>query len=76
VVGIVEEKDATHGTRLRESTRHLVAPTKKLKSWLAKLQNNNAQKEYLPHRYRRARNEGARTCDGNPMQTRCGRRSE
>src|SRR5205814_4867202 len=28
------------------NTGIVVAPTKKLKSWLAKLQNNNAQKEY------------------------------
>ena len=48
VVGIVEEKDANSRQRaLREiNTGIVVAPTKKLKSWLAKLQNNNAQKEY------------------------------
>jgi bifunctional UDP-N-acetylglucosamine pyrophosphorylase/glucosamine-1-phosphate N-acetyltransferase len=48
VVGIVEEKDANARQRaLREiNTGILVAPTKKLKTWLAKLQNNNAQKEY------------------------------
>jgi len=48
VVGIVEEKDANVQQRaLREiNTGIVVAPTKKLKSWLAKLQNNNAQKEY------------------------------
>ena len=48
VVGIVEEKDANVRQRaLREiNTGIVVAPTKKLKSWLAKLQNNNAQKEY------------------------------
>ncbi len=48
VVGIVEEKDASARQRaLREiNTGIIVAPTKKLKSWLAKLQNNNAQKEY------------------------------
>jgi bifunctional UDP-N-acetylglucosamine pyrophosphorylase/glucosamine-1-phosphate N-acetyltransferase len=48
VVGIVEEKDASARQRaLREiNTGIVVAPTKKLKSWLAKLQNNNAQKEY------------------------------
>src|SRR6266852_5617791 len=48
VVGIVEEKDANARQRaLREiNTGIIVAPTKKLKSWLAKLQNNNAQKEY------------------------------
>ncbi|HZF19212.1 MAG TPA: NTP transferase domain-containing protein, partial [Burkholderiales bacterium] len=46
VVGIVEEKDANARQRaLREiNTGIVVAPTKKLKSWLAKLQNNNAQK--------------------------------
>jgi bifunctional UDP-N-acetylglucosamine pyrophosphorylase/glucosamine-1-phosphate N-acetyltransferase len=48
VVGIVEDKDASARQRaLREiNTGIVVAPTKKLKSWLAKLQNNNAQKEY------------------------------
>jgi len=48
VVGIVEEKDASARQRaLREiNTGIVVAPTKKLKSWLARLQNNNAQKEY------------------------------
>ena len=48
VVAIVEEKDANARQRaLREiSTGIVVAPTKKLKSWLAKLQNKNAQKEY------------------------------
>ncbi len=48
VVGIVEEEDANARQRaLREiNTGIVVAPTKKLKSWLAKLQNNNAQKEY------------------------------
>jgi len=48
VVGIVEEKDATAKQRaLREvNTGILVAPTKKLKAWLARLENRNAQKEY------------------------------
>jgi bifunctional UDP-N-acetylglucosamine pyrophosphorylase/glucosamine-1-phosphate N-acetyltransferase len=48
VVGIVEEKDASARQRsLHEiNTGIVVAPTKKLKAWLAKLQNNNAQKEY------------------------------
>jgi bifunctional UDP-N-acetylglucosamine pyrophosphorylase/glucosamine-1-phosphate N-acetyltransferase len=48
VVGIIEEKDASARQRaLREiNTGIVVAPTKKLKAWLAKLQNNNAQKEY------------------------------
>ena len=48
VVGIVEDKDASAKQRaLREiNTGIIVAPTKKLKAWLAKLQNHNAQKEY------------------------------
>ena len=48
VVGIVEEKDANARQRaLREiNTGIVVAPTRKLKSWLAKLKDNNAQKEY------------------------------
>jgi bifunctional UDP-N-acetylglucosamine pyrophosphorylase/glucosamine-1-phosphate N-acetyltransferase len=48
VVGIVEDKDASAKQRaLREvNTGIVVAPTKKLKSWLGRLQNHNAQKEY------------------------------
>jgi len=48
VARIVEEKDATARQRaLREvNTGIVVAPTKKLKGWLANLENNNAQKEY------------------------------
>jgi len=48
VARIVEQKDAsTKERRLREiNTGILVAPTKKLKSWLARLKNDNAQKEY------------------------------
>ena len=45
---IVEEKDATPEQReIREvNTGILLAPTEKLRSWLAKLGNNNAQGEY------------------------------
>ena len=48
IVRIVEEKDASPRQRtLREiNTGILAAPTGKLKAWLAKLENNNAQKEY------------------------------
>jgi len=48
VVRIVEEKDATERERaLHEiNTGIIVAPTKRLKAWLAKLRNRNAQKEY------------------------------
>jgi bifunctional UDP-N-acetylglucosamine pyrophosphorylase/glucosamine-1-phosphate N-acetyltransferase len=48
IVRIVEEKDATTRQRaLREvNTGIVVAPTKKLKGWLANLENNNSQKEY------------------------------
>jgi bifunctional UDP-N-acetylglucosamine pyrophosphorylase/glucosamine-1-phosphate N-acetyltransferase len=48
VVRIVEEKDATDRERaLREiNTGIVVAPTKRLKAWLGKLKNRNAQKEY------------------------------
>ena len=48
VVGIVEDKDASARQRaLQEiNTGIVVVPTKKLKSWLARLQNDNAQKEY------------------------------
>ena len=48
VLGIVEEKDATPEQReIREvNTGILLAPTKLLRGWLAKLQNNNSQGEY------------------------------
>lgn len=48
VVRIVEERDATARQRaIRETnTGIVVAPTKKLKAWLAQLKNDNAQKEY------------------------------
>jgi bifunctional UDP-N-acetylglucosamine pyrophosphorylase / glucosamine-1-phosphate N-acetyltransferase len=48
VVGIVEDKDASARQReVREiNTGIVVAPTKKLKSWLGKLSADNAQKEY------------------------------
>jgi bifunctional UDP-N-acetylglucosamine pyrophosphorylase/glucosamine-1-phosphate N-acetyltransferase len=45
---IVEEKDATKAERaLREiNTGIMVLPTARLKTWLARLHNKNAQKEY------------------------------
>ncbi|MGP1677529.1 MAG: bifunctional UDP-N-acetylglucosamine diphosphorylase/glucosamine-1-phosphate N-acetyltransferase GlmU [Burkholderiales bacterium] len=45
---IVEEKDATRAERaLREiNTGIMVLPTARLKAWLARLKNKNAQKEY------------------------------
>ena len=48
IARVVEEKDATERQRaLREiNTGIVVAPTGKLKAWLAKLENHNAQKEY------------------------------
>jgi bifunctional UDP-N-acetylglucosamine pyrophosphorylase/glucosamine-1-phosphate N-acetyltransferase len=48
IVRIVEQKDATEAERaIREiNTGILVAPTAKLKQWLAGLSNNNAQGEY------------------------------
>jgi bifunctional UDP-N-acetylglucosamine pyrophosphorylase / glucosamine-1-phosphate N-acetyltransferase len=48
VQSIVEEKDATAEQReIREvNTGILLAPTKMLRGWLAKLQNNNSQGEY------------------------------
>jgi bifunctional UDP-N-acetylglucosamine pyrophosphorylase / glucosamine-1-phosphate N-acetyltransferase len=48
IVRIVEEKDASPAERaIREvNTGILVAPMKKLKDWLARLKNDNAQKEY------------------------------
>jgi len=48
VLGIVEEKDATPEQReiTEVNTGILLAPTKMLRSWLAKLQNKNSQCEY------------------------------
>jgi bifunctional UDP-N-acetylglucosamine pyrophosphorylase/glucosamine-1-phosphate N-acetyltransferase len=48
VLSIVEEKDATAEQReIQEvNTGILLAPTNKLRGWLAKLQNNNSQGEY------------------------------
>ncbi|MEW6562161.1 MAG: bifunctional UDP-N-acetylglucosamine diphosphorylase/glucosamine-1-phosphate N-acetyltransferase GlmU [Pseudomonadota bacterium] len=48
VTAIVEEKDATPEQRLinEVNTGILVAPTLKLKQWLNRLGNNNAQQEY------------------------------
>ncbi len=48
VLSIVEEKDATPEQReINEvNTGILLAPTKSLRGWLAKLQNNNSQGEY------------------------------
>ena len=48
VLGIVEEKDASVEEReIREvNTGIMLVPTQKLRAWLAKLRNNNAQGEY------------------------------
>jgi bifunctional UDP-N-acetylglucosamine pyrophosphorylase / glucosamine-1-phosphate N-acetyltransferase len=48
IVRIVEERDASDKERgIREvNTGILVAPTGKLKTWLSRLKNDNAQKEY------------------------------
>jgi len=48
VLGIVEEKDATPEQReiTEVNTGILLAPTKMLRGWLAKLQNKNSQGEY------------------------------
>ena len=48
VLGIVEEKDATPKQReIREvNTGILLAPTNRLRAWLANLKNDNAQREY------------------------------
>ena len=48
VLSIVEEKDATSEQRAihEVNTGILLAPTRLLRGWLAKLQNNNSQSEY------------------------------
>ena len=48
IVRIVEQKDATeHERQISEvNTGILIAPTRQLKDWLAKLSNHNAQGEY------------------------------
>ena len=48
IARIVEQKDATHAEQaIREvNSGIMVVPTAKLKSWLARLSNDNAQREY------------------------------
>jgi bifunctional UDP-N-acetylglucosamine pyrophosphorylase/glucosamine-1-phosphate N-acetyltransferase len=48
IAGIVEQKDASEAQRsIKEvNTGIIVAPTAKLKQWLATLSNDNAQREY------------------------------
>ena len=48
IVRIVEQKDASDSEReIREvNTGIIVAPTRKLKEWLSRLSNDNAQREY------------------------------
>ncbi len=48
IVRIVEQKDASDNERkIREiNTGIIVAPTRKLKEWLSRLSNDNAQREY------------------------------
>ena len=48
IVRIIEQKDADDNQRkIREvNTGILVAPTRKLKTWLSRLSNDNAQREY------------------------------
>jgi bifunctional UDP-N-acetylglucosamine pyrophosphorylase/glucosamine-1-phosphate N-acetyltransferase len=48
VARIVEERDATEAERSIDeiNTGFLVAPTRRLKSWLTQLGNDNAQREY------------------------------
>jgi bifunctional UDP-N-acetylglucosamine pyrophosphorylase/glucosamine-1-phosphate N-acetyltransferase len=48
IVKIVEQKDATDAERaIREvNTGIIVAPTRALKTWLSRLSNHNAQREY------------------------------
>ncbi|MGB5082355.1 MAG: bifunctional UDP-N-acetylglucosamine diphosphorylase/glucosamine-1-phosphate N-acetyltransferase GlmU [Burkholderiales bacterium] len=48
VVRVVEDKDATARQRAQReiNTGILVAPTRKLKTWLSKLKTDNAQQEY------------------------------
>jgi len=71
VLSIVEEKDATPEQReIQEvNTGILLAPTKQLREWLAKLQNNNIQREYyLTDIVSMAVNEGVAVHTVQPAQ--------
>ena len=71
IVRIVEEKDATKEEReiTEVNTGILVAPTKKLKSWLSGLKNDNAQKEYyLTDVIEMAAREGTRITSVHPQR--------
>lgn len=48
IISIIEEKDATEQQKLIKevNTGILACPTAKLRDWISKLQNNNAQSEY------------------------------
>ncbi|MHB1299648.1 MAG: bifunctional UDP-N-acetylglucosamine diphosphorylase/glucosamine-1-phosphate N-acetyltransferase GlmU [Burkholderiales bacterium] len=72
IVRIVEEKDATKEEReiTEVNTGILVAPTKKLKSWLSGLKNDNAQKEYyLTDVIEMAASEGTRITSVHPQRS-------
>jgi bifunctional UDP-N-acetylglucosamine pyrophosphorylase/glucosamine-1-phosphate N-acetyltransferase len=69
IVRIVEEKDANAEERaIREiNSGIIVAPTKHLKTWLAALQNNNAQGEYyLTDIVAKAVADGVRVVSSHP----------
>jgi bifunctional UDP-N-acetylglucosamine pyrophosphorylase/glucosamine-1-phosphate N-acetyltransferase len=66
---IVEEKDATEAERLIKEINSgiLMVPTKQLKQWLGKLQNNNAQGEYyLTDIVAQAVEEGVQVVSAHP----------
>ena len=72
IVRIVEEKDATKEEReiTEVNTGILVAPTKKLKSWLSGLKNDNAQMEYyLTDVIEMAAREGTRITSVHPQRS-------
>ena len=72
IVRIVEEKDATKEEReiTEVNTGILVAPTKKLKSWLSGLKNDNAQIEYyLTDVIEMAAREGTRITSVHPQRS-------
>ena len=72
IARIVEEKDATKEEQeiTEVNTGILVAPTIKLKSWLSRLKNDNAQKEYyLTDVVEMAAREGIRITSVHPQRT-------
>ena len=72
IVGIVEEKDASESERTitEVNTGVIIAPTARLNSWLSRLSDNNAQREYyLTDVVAMAANDGMRIGSAQPANS-------